>query len=402
MVTDVTRAPGGADPRVVDLVLAIAMTLAIGVVIAANFEGARSSSPAAYLFAVGFGVLVAVRRRAPRTMLVLTLLGIFAYYALGFPVIGIALPAVAALYSAAELGFTWWAAGAGTVLVAVSGYFRIVDGQPTAYLYGYELVTNVALVAAAIALGVAVRLTRQARADAERVRVLAAAEQSLAAEQRIQAERMHLARDLHDVVGHNLSVVALHAGVASEAVGRDDAAARAALEHVRTATSGTLHELRATVKLLRRPVDSTASGPANRRDAPPAASTGLAGLDALVGPARATGLDVEVDVDVPPGTLDATVDAAAFRIVQESLTNVLRHADARRVRVLAAVDDGQLRVEVADDGRGTGATSPDGAHGSGIPGMRERAALLGGTLTVGDAPDGGFTVVADLPARLGA
>ncbi len=402
MVRDATRAPGGvdprgADPRVVDVALAIAMALAIAVVIAADFDGARSSGPAAYLFAVGFGALVLVRRRAPRAVLVLTVLGIFVYYALGFPVIGTALPAVAALYSAAELAFTWWAAGAGTVLVAVSAYFRVIEGQPTAYLYGYELVTNVALVAAAIALGVAVRLTREARAHAERVRALVAAEQARTAEQRIQAERMRLARDLHDVVGHNLSVVALHAGVASEAVGRDDAAARTALEQVRAATSGTLHELRATVRVLRRPADGDGDGDGATVPAGPA---GLTGLDALVAPARATGLDVELDVTVPPGALDATVDAAAFRIVQESLTNVLRHSGAARARVRAAVDHGRLLVEVTDDGRGAGGAAPDA--GAGIAGMRERAALLGGTLTAGDAPGGGFAVVADLPARLGA
>jgi signal transduction histidine kinase len=380
---------------VVDLALAIAMALAIAVVIAADFEGAGRSGPGAYLFAAGFGALVAVRRRIPRTMLVLTVLGIFVYYALGFPVIGMALPAVAALYSAAELALTWWAVGAGAVLVGVSAYFRVVEGQPTAYLYGYELVTNVALVAAAIALGVAVRLTREARAHAERVRVLTAAEQARAAEQRIEAERLRLARDLHDVVGHNLSVVALHAGVASEAVGRDDGAARAALERVRAAASGTLHELRATVRLLRRPLDAG--------DATSTSPVSLAGLDALVGPARAAGLDVQADVDVPPGALDATVDAAAFRIVQESLTNVLRHAGARRVRVRAAVEHGRLRLEVTDDGRGTAGTPPDGAGtGAGIPGMRERAALLGGALTAGDAPGGGFAVVADLPTRLDA
>jgi signal transduction histidine kinase len=88
--------------------------------------------------------------------------------------------------------------------------------------------------------------------------------------------------------------------------------------------------------------------------------------------------------------------------VQESLTNVLRHAGARRAWVRATVDDGRLRVEVSDDGRGTRGASPADAHGSGIPGMRERAALLGGTLTAGDAPGGGFAVVADLPAELSA
>lgn len=394
----------GPDPRLVDVVLALAMALAIAVVIAADFEGAGRSGPGAYLFAVGFGALVALRRRAPRTMLALTVLGIFVYYALSFPPIGMALPAVAALYSAAELGLTRWAVGAGVVLLGVSAYFRVVGGQPAAYLYGYELITNVALVAAAIALGAAVRLAREARAQSERVRALTAAEQALAADRRLEAERVRIARDLHDVVGHNLSVISLHSGVAAEAVGRDDDAARAALGHVQDASSDTLRELRATVKVLRSPV-----GGGVPADQTPRGQTGLAGIDALVRPARAAGLDVDVAVDVAPDALDSTIDAAAYRIVQESLTNVLRHSGARRATVSADVSGGRLRVRVADDGRGCGAGTGTGigsgvgsSIGSGIAGMRERTALLGGELEAGDAPGGGFVVVAHLPTRLGA
>lgn len=383
-----TRGSAGVDPRVVDGLLALAMTLAVSVVVAAGFDGPGSSGPVAYLFALGFGGLVAIRRRAPRTMLVLTVLGIFGYYALGLPVIGMALPAVAALYSAAELGRTWWAVGAGVVLVAVSAYFRVTEGQPVAYLYGYELVTNVALVAAAIALGVAVRLARAARAHAERVRELTAAEQAQEADRRLAAERVRIARDLHDVVGHHLSVVALHAHVATEAVGGDDAAARAALGQVGDATSAALRELRTTVKVLRGPV------PADPRGA-----TSLAGVDALVRPARAAGLDVRLDVRVAPGALDGAIDAAAYRIVQESLTNVLRHASAHRVDVAAHVEDGTLHVRVADDGTGS-RPGDDPGRGRGIAGMAERAALLGGRLDAHDGPDGGFVVAAELPARL--
>lgn len=398
----------GVDPRLTDGVLAVAMTLAIAVVIAADFDGPGESGPLAYVFAVGFGALVAIRRLAPRTMLVLTVLGIFAYYALGLPVIGMALPAVAALYSAAELGRTWWAVGSGVVLVAVAAYFRVAEGQPVTYLYGYELVTNVALVAAAIALGVAVRLTRAAREQSERVRLLTAAEQAQAADRRLEAERVRIARDLHDVLGHHLAVVALHANVAGEAVGRDDDAARSALGQVGDAASAALRELRTTVKVLRGPLP----------DAVPRGSTSLAGLDVLVRPASATGLDVELDVDVPPGALDGAIDAAAFRIVQESLTNVLRHADARRAAVSAHVVDGRLLLRVADDGVGhrargddrTRATGPtetgrvpaatDVGAGQGIAGMVERAALLGGRLEAGHGARGGFVVSADLPARL--
>jgi len=374
-VPEQSEVPYAVDPRVTDVALAIAMALVVAVVIAADPDATRHAGPGAYLFAAGFGALVLLRRRLPRTVLVVTVLAVFAYYTFQFAPIGMALPAVAALYSAAEMGRTGWAVGGGAVLVAVATYYR-VTGTAEEYLTPYDLVTNLALVAAAIALGVAVRLSREARAH-----------QAHAAEQRLQAERLRIARDLHDVVGHNLSVIALHSGVAAEAVGRDDDAARSALEHVRQATSGTLHELRSTVRVLRAPVG----------DAPRPAPTGLAGVEALAASARATGLAVDVTLDVPDGALDGAIDAAAYRIAQESLTNALRHAAASRVTVSARVDGDRLAIRVSDDGRGAG---PAPVPGSGISGMRERAALLGGTLTTGDAPGGGFVVAADLPLRL--
>lgn len=409
-----------------EVVLALAMTLVIAVMIAAGSTGSDGTGtavggldphgPGAYLFAAGFGALVLLRRRAPVVMLAATVLAIFAYYALGLAPIGMALPAVAALYSAAELDRTRWAVGAGAVLIVVATYFRVTDDDPSADLTVYDLVTNIALVAAAVALGVAVRLARAARRHTEVVRALTAAEQARAADQRLQAERMRIARDLHDVVGHNLSVVALHTSVATEAVGRDDDAARTALRHVREATSGTLHELRATVKVLRRPLHpggapgrvpdggpdrDTASRPGSHHRGTLPAATGPAGLAALVEPARASGLAVSTRVEVPAGSIDATVDAAAYRIVQEALTNVLRHSGARSAHVRLAVVDGRLRITVSDDGTGAGTAVAAGqSTGAGIAGMAERAALLGGTFSAADAPTGGFRVLAELPARL--
>ncbi|MFD6179490.1 MULTISPECIES: sensor histidine kinase [unclassified Isoptericola] len=386
MTSSATAPP---SPWVTDVVLALASTLVVAVVIAADPAGDGDAGPAAYAFAAGLGALVLLRRFAPRTMLVLTFLGVCAYYALGLAPVGMVLPAVAALYSAAERGRTGWAVATGGVLVVVATYFRVTDEdvEPAAALTAYDLVTNVALTAAAVALGVAVRLAREARERTALVRELTAEQEAHAAQERLQAERLRIARDLHDTVGHHLSVVALHAGVADEAVGRDDDAARGALARVREAASGTLDELRATVKVLREPAP----------DAAPRGALGLAGLDGLVAPVRAAGVDVEVVDAVAPGALSDAIDAAAYRIAQEALTNVLRHARARHVRVEARVDDGHLRLAVTDDGRGSGAAPGTGA---GLAGMRERAGLLGGTLTAGDAPGGGFAVVADLPATL--
>lgn len=395
--------PSRLDPRLVDTVLALAMALVVAVVVAAGYGGEDRTHPAAYLFAAAFGALILLRRRAPRIMLVLTVLGIFGYYALDFPVIGMAFPAIAALYSAAELDRTGWAIGAGAVLVSVSTYFRIAEDQPLSYLYGWELTTNVALAAAAIALGTAVRQTRTARRQAELVAALTASEQERMAEQRLETERVRIARDLHDSVGHDLSVVALHAAVAEEAIGHDDEAARNAIDRVREATRASLRELRSTVRLLRTP-----------GAVPQRGTAGIAAIDAVVRSAREAGLDVELRnalTAAQPGRggpgVDPLVGAAAHRIVQESLTNVLRHAGASRAMVSLELRGHELRIQVVDDGQGMaddrrGASVAFGSGGQGIAGMRERATLLGGRLTAENRASGGFAVEAVLPAAVGS
>ncbi|WP_402463323.1 sensor histidine kinase [Isoptericola aurantiacus] len=417
------RAPG-PPPWVADVVLAGAQTSVLILAVAVGPDGAAPTpgdDPWAVLFAVVVGALVLLRRRAPVGMLGLTVLVVVPADALALVPISAALPAVAALASAAEQDRTRWAAGAGAVLVVVPGVVRLVDGDPSSVPTVATLVTDAALVTAAVALGVAARLTRTARRHADEVRALGSAQETQAAELHRQAERMRLAGDLHDVVGHHLSMVMLHTEVAAEALGRDDDGARTALRHVREATSATLHELRATTRLLRRPPrpgDAAPDGGTPRETLP--AATGPAGLARLVEPARTAGLVVSTRVDVPARSIDATVDAAAYRIVQEALANVLRHSGARHVLVRLAVVEGRLRVTVSDDGAGS--SGPAAAHrwirpsdprssiapaaraqaaaGAGIAGMVERAALLGGTLIAADGPDGGFRVAADLPAHL--
>jgi signal transduction histidine kinase len=386
--------------RRVDALLGAAVALTVATVVVADPDGTGRAGPTALGCAAGFGALAAARRAAPRVLLVVTVLGIFGYYVLQLPPIGIALPAVVALYSAAEAGRTGWALGAGGVLVGVAAWARIDEGLPATYLASYDLLTDVALVAAAVALGASVRARRQTRAHAERLRALAAAEQARAAEQRLQEERVRIARDLHDVVGHTISVVSVHGNVAAEAVGRDDAAARGAVEQILRATTTAMRELRATVTVLRAPAGAAAR-------APERGTVGLRGVPALAESARGAGLRVDLDVAVPDDALDGAVDAAAYRIVQESLTNAVRHAGAGRAVVTAVLRGGRLEVTVTDDGRGAvhdagGADGADGAGGggAGLAGMRERATLLGGRLEAGGLPGGGFRVRATIPARL--
>lgn len=371
------------DNRLADIGLAIAMTLVLAVTIAADPRG--DSLLGGFAFALGFGMLLLLRRRLPRTVLIATVLAIFSYYSLGFPPIGMVLPATGALFSAAEQRRTGWAVGTAVALLVVASIFRIVLTDPGDELQGYTFVTEIALAAAAIALGAAVRLAREARDRTAQIADLTAAEEAHAADARMQTERMQIARDLHDTIGHTLSVASLHAGVAAEAT--DAAASRAALDQVRTASSEALRELRRTVKVLRAD-----------RLADPAPVLGIASLDPVFEAARTAGMRVEVEVSVPSDALSRSVDAAAYRIVQESLTNVLRHAHASTVRVTARASDGMLSLQIIDDGEARRGSGVGIRTGTGIRGMQERAELHGGTFSAHLAP-GGFVVTAQIPAR---
>lgn len=364
----------------VDALLSVAVALTMAAVITANYGGRQDPDALAYLWAAGLGALMLVRRRHPVLVLAVTVLGLFAYYAAGYPVVGIAVPVAAALYSAAELGRMGSAMGAAVVALVVSVAFRLAEGQELAIVAGYELAGHVLLMAGAIALGDGVRSRRSLVASNREVLALTAERAHREAEVAAQAQRVAVARELHDSIGHSTSVISLHADVAREAVHRHDAgAATDALHVIKDTAAQTMGELRRTVSLLRTP------GRAAPR--PP----GLAEVREItdLGP----GVELTTDIRVPD-TLSSAVDVAAFRIVQESVTNIVKHSSARRVSITAETDDDELVLSVVDDGG-----SPSGhadATGHGIAGMRERAAALGGTLTAGPA-EGGFAVRARIP-----
>lgn len=382
-------------PGTQEVVLATGLTTAVSMAITADFVHTGTLRPGPYLFALIFGGVLLLRMRAPRTILAVTIFGIFAYYAVGFPPIGMALPAVGALYSAAESDHTRSALFGGVVLVAVSAYFRIQqEALSTTYLFGYDLLTNLALVAAAITLGVNVRNRRSIHEQQCRLQELTALDLQRAAEQRMQAERLRIARDLHDAIGHSIAVVALHSNVAREAIGRDDAAAARAVTQVQNTASATLRDLRSTVHLLRSPLNGES----------PTLPTGLVGLERLARTARTVGIDMSLRVEIDPDRVPTAIDVTAFRIVQEAVTNMIRHSGARQGTITVRRVGGDLEIEVTDDGNGLGPTrhAPgslvgSGPKGQGLLGMRERAALLGGEVTSGTRTGGGFFVHAQLP-----
>ena len=249
-------------------------------------------------------------------------------------------------------------------------------GHPPAELFSLVL-RQVALCLLAIAVGDVVRSRREAVE-----RLLAVREEE--GRRRLGEERLRIARDVHDVVAHAMVAINVQAGVAAHLIDRDAEQARSALRDIKTTSGEALADLRAALGVLR---DGEA--------APAGPATGLRDLDELAAGLRAAGVRVELDVadvsEVPAG-----VQAAGYRIVQEALTNVLRHAGATSARVTVASADGDLRVEVLDDGIGAGAGL--GGSGNGVRGMRERAAALAGTVESGPVEPQGWRVLARLPA----
>jgi signal transduction histidine kinase len=244
---------------------------------------------------------------------------------------------------------------------------------------GAELVSvtlrNLAICELALAVGYAMWHSRTALQ-----REVAAHEAQ--AEQRLGEERLRIAREVHDVVAHAMVAINVQAGVAAHLLEQDSDQAREALLHIKRASGDALTDLRATLGVLRDVERPPPVGPA----------AGLDDLDAVADQLRAAGVDVTVDVDADG--VPTPVHSASYRIVQEALTNVLRHARAQRASVVVRACEDKLTIVVADDGAGSGS---GGGAGAGVRGMRERAAALGGTLDAGPAAGGGWRVEAALP-----
>jgi signal transduction histidine kinase len=201
------------------------------------------------------------------------------------------------------------------------------------------------------------------------------------ARRRVQEERLRIARELHDAVGHHVAVINVQAGAMSYLLGEDSGKAMESLGHIQRASESALEELRLAVGLLRQPDDAEPLEPAG----------GLARLGSLT---DVLGVEVNCEVTGEPRPLPEAVDLTAFRVIQESLTNVTKHAPGSSATVSLSYRDGWLGVAVTNDGPPVMA---DG-EGHGIAGMRERAATVGGLLTAGPRAEGGFQVLAELPA----
>ena len=222
---------------------------------------------------------------------------------------------------------------------------------------------------------------RQAQAQAELVRAQAVAQTAM-------AERLRIARELHDIVAHSIGIIAVQAGAGRRVFDARPDEARDALAAIEDTSRETMYGLRRMVTGLRRADPEPGPG-----QAPPGLAPGLAAIERLAATTLEAGVKVDVDWHGSREPLPADIDLSAFRIIQEAVTNVVRHAGTGQCQVLIEQRDGQLSIEVTDSGRGGGVAGT----GYGITGMRERAALLGGDFSAGPRPGGGFRVAARLP-----
>lgn len=356
-------------------------------------EGGPALDVVGYLSMLVVGGALAFRRRWPVPVLYATLVGLVVYLVGEYPGGPVFLGVFIAIGTVASILATREAVPHVVVAVVVLAGAALVrgstgSGDPTDDNVWAHLV-YLSWTVVAFFIGKAIRDRRELLAGLrERNRHLEETREE-EARRRVAEERVRIARDLHDIVAHNIAGISLQAATGAHVATAHPDQAHQALLSIREASKQTLDELRSTLHLLREGEDA----------APLAPTPGLDALPTLVTSVEAAGIPVDLEVLGDVSDVPDAVAGATYRIVQESLTNVMRHAGPARVNVrLESTADGiDLRVE--DDGRGASA-APDGAPGGhGLAGMRERALALGGSVEAGPRPGGGYAVRAWLPVR---
>jgi signal transduction histidine kinase len=348
--------------------------------------GVRTPDPLSLVLMVLGAAALVFRRRAPRTVLAVTGTLSVVESVTGDPRAPVAMSAVVALFTVAATTDRTTTVRVGLLTMTVLTAAAVLGG--TLPWYAQENLGVLAWTGIGATAGDAVRsrraVVRAIRERAERAERTREEE----ARRRVAEERLRIARDLHDVVAHHIALVNVQAGVAAHVMDKRPDQAKEALAHVREASRSALNELRATVGLLRQTGDPAA---------PTEPAPGLGLLEELSDTFRSAGLPVEVARADHGTRLPAAVDLAAYRIVQEALTNVRKHAGTgARAEVSVVRVGADIEVTVLDDGAGE-AAAPEAGGGHGLLGMRERVTALGGTLTTGPRYGGGFRVHAILP-----
>ena len=351
---------------------------------------AQSALPRGTL-ALGYALVLlhtlplAVRRRFPGAVLATCVVSGLAFAALGLPPVALGLAILVAVYSVAAYGDRWVSLAGLAAAELGSAAVQLTPGK-------FEMptpVTNTLILGAAWLLGHFVGVRRAYTDQLERTAELERVQADLA-RRAVAEERLRLARELHDVVAHSISVIAVQSGVGAHVAASQPEEAAKALAAIEATSRAALTELRRLLGVLRQegePQGDLAPVP------------GLADLDSLLAEVAKAGLGVRLRVDGTPWQLPAGVDLSAYRIVQEALTNVVKHAGEARAQVTICYGDQEITVEVTDDGLGVTVPAGDGRVrvGHGLIDMRERVQVFGGDLEAGPQPGGGFRVAAQLP-----
>jgi signal transduction histidine kinase len=366
--------------RAVDVTVAVILFAVALVTAGRGFHGSLTVL-AALLAAIACGATV-WRRRAPTAVFVVATVAAEGYLAVTQSETGVLVLAapLVALYTLTETSTRLRAVLLGglafLVMLALHATLRPAWAGP-------QNVAVIALGGLAVAAGEAARSRRAYVHEVEERARQAERDAEQETARRVTEERLRIARELHDVLGHHLALITVHAGAAADVLDDHPAEAKKSLAHIKQAGRTALTELKDVVVLLRRPED-----PATPTE--PAGS--LAVLDELVASFLRSGLRIETDVTGMARPLPTAVDVTAYRVIQESLTNVARHAGDTTATIRLRYEPDQLSVIVDDEGTG-------GSHaaGHGIAGMRERVTAVGGTLRAGPRPTGGFRVSARVP-----
>jgi len=341
-------------------------------------------TPLTYLLAAACLLPLAARRARPLVVLGIVTIASLFFEVLRHPPAFTVLGPLIALYTVGTLHDRRTTIAAWLVTSAVLLGASLPAVSDTRFVT--EFVRIIAMFGVAAALGDSARNRRAYIVEVERRAAEAEALAEEEARRRVDEERLRIARELHDITAHSMSVIAVQSGMASHVIERDPEAARRALEDIRTTSKQALQELRSVLGALRAEGETAA---------PLAPTPGLDRLPELVRVAEEAGFRVRLDVTGDLATLPQLADASAYRILQEAVTNALRHADPSEIAIAVAAGEDALSLEVVN----AGVRDQNAPEGHGVAGMRERAIALGGTFSAGPQPDRRWRVAATLPLR---
>lgn len=393
-------------PRVADRALAwarshragvdLAFAALVGAASVAGYLGATPAGSQRDQDVAGLALIVAItalltrRRRSPLATMLVTAPLEMAFWVADYPTLFDVFP-ILTLYAATahstrprRIVWTWTAVAiVAYTVVALLGLFSPEEEMP-----GVAFVGIVVLFSTAAVVGELVHQRRQRLDELEERAVRAESERELLARQAVLDERARIARDLHDVVAHAMSVMVVQAGAAERLVEQSPTRAREALVHIQDAGREALADMRRMLGVLREE-----GGPVDLAPQP-----SMVDVHQVVQRCIASGVPTELHVEGEPPARAAGPEMTGFRVVQEALTNVIKHAGRpARAAVRISYRDDHMRVEVTDDGRGATSTAIERSTGHGLVGMRERVELYRGTLHAGPRPGGGFRVAATIP-----